>query len=231
MTGQEHSMIEPAPATEPRKPKTRRVSFGQTGQDILAEFLMIRNKIITREQGFLGTYVDIGCNDPHSGSNTFYFYERGWTGVCVDADPDLCTAFKLARPRDQIFACGIGNPERVQDFFLFDNPQHNTFNPGRARAKPERLRAVVPVRIRPLTDILAEAGVTDIAFMSIDVEGLEMEVLGSLDFTRFRPRLLLTEALRPIGALQSDPIGAFLAAQGYTLVAHTGHDSFYLAQG
>lgn len=214
--------------TAPLRPSNRRVSFGQTGQDVLAEFLMIRNKIITREEGLRGTYVDIGCNHPHSGSNTFFFYERGWSGVCVDADPDLCAVFKAARPRDQVFSCGIGMPERVMDFFLFDNPQHNTFNPGRAKAKPERLRAVVPIRIRPLEDILTEAGTTSISFMSIDVEGLEMEVLASLNLRRFRPRLLLTEALRPIGAIRSDPIFELLTGSGYELLAHTGHDSFYL---
>lgn len=217
----------PAPPATAR-PSARRVSFGQTGQDILAEFLMVRNRIITREAGLRGTYVDVGCGHPHSGSNTFYFYNRGWSGVCVDADPDLCAAFRLARPRDQVFACGIGATPREQDFFLFDNPQHNTFNPGRAKAKPNRLRGVVKLPVRPLSDVLDEAGLGEISFMSIDVEGLELEVLRSMDFARHRPRLLLTEALKPIAAVQADPIFGLLREKGYELVAHTGHDSFYL---
>ena len=34
-----------------------------------------------------GTYLDIGCNDGIDGSNTYYFHQRGWQGVCVEADP------------------------------------------------------------------------------------------------------------------------------------------------
>ena len=34
-----------------------------------------------------GTYLDIGCNDGIDGSNTYYFQQRGWQGVCVEADP------------------------------------------------------------------------------------------------------------------------------------------------
>jgi len=220
----------PGPAPTRASTRSRRISYGQTGQDILAEFLLRRNRIITREGGLRGTYVDIGCGHPHTGSNTFFFYERGWRGVCVDADPELCAAFRAARPRDTVVACGIGTSAGEQDFFLFDNPQHNSFNPARARAKPDRLRGVLKVPIRPLTDVLAEAGVGEVAFLSIDVEGFELEVLTSLDFARFRPRLVLTEALKPLAALAADPVHGLLTSRGYALAAHTGHDSFYLAR-
>lgn len=206
-----------------------RLSYGQTGQDILADFLMKRHKLVPSGR-YVGTYVDFGCNHPISGSDTYLFYNSGWSGLCVDADPALCEAFPKVRPRDTVVNCGIGAEERTLDFYIFENSQHNTFNAGRADRFPARVVAVKPVAIRTADAVLAAAGVTDIDFMSVDVEGFEMEVLLSMNLRRFRPKLLLMEALFPLARMPEDKVRVHLEKNGYILLAHTGHDAFYMAQ-
>jgi FkbM family methyltransferase len=207
--------------------KLRRVSYGQTGQDILLEFLLLRRGLIPRDPAYRGTYVDIGCNHARTGSNSFYFYERGWSGVCVDADPDVCAAFAAARPRDRVVNCGIGDEEGSLDFYIFHNSQHNTFNAKRADKDMSKLREVKRIAIRTMTSVLQEAGVGSIDFMSVDIEGMEMKMLAAMDFHVFRPKILLMEALRPLSAIAQDEMTRYLKGKDYELIAHTGHDAFY----
>ncbi|MFT5138435.1 MAG: hypothetical protein ACI9H8_001006 [Lysobacterales bacterium] len=62
-----------------------------------------------------------------------------------------------------------------------------------------------------------------IDFLSVDAEGHDLEVLKSLDFDRYKPRLVAVESHEPLfsGVCES-PIYQFLLAQGYCLVAWCG---------
>ena len=35
-----------------------------------------------------GIFVDVGAGHPIYLSNTYFFEKNGWTGVCIDADPN-----------------------------------------------------------------------------------------------------------------------------------------------
>lgn len=207
-----------------------RISYAQTGQDILIEYLMRKRKIITKDPNYAGVYVDIGCNSPKGSSNTYYFYQRGWSGVCIDADPTLIEHFKKVRPRDQCFACAVGLEERTEKFYIFENSQHNTFDADRAKRYPDRVRSSVDIKITPVYKILEEAKVSHIDFMSIDVEGFEHEVLSSMNFEIHRPKIILLEARQPIKTIFDDKITQLLEEKGYELVSHTGHDAFFITK-
>src|SRR5258707_446701 len=66
--------------------------YGQCGEDLIVA------KVLTDSTGF---YVDVGCNHPINGSNSYLFYQRGWRGVCIDAVASFGPLFAEARPRDQ----------------------------------------------------------------------------------------------------------------------------------
>ena len=52
--------------------------------------------------------------------------------------------------------------------------------------------------------------------MSIDTEGLDLEVLQSNDWQRYRPGLLIVELLDcPLTELSGHPISQFVASHGY----------------
>src|SRR5690606_1486705 len=75
----------------------------------------------------------------------------------------------------------------------------------------------VPVPVRPLDDVLADAGIEgDIHFCKIDVEGLEADVLAGFDLRRWRPWVLVIESTRPNGREQThDAWEPLVLEQGY----------------
>ena len=208
-----------------------RVSHAQTGQDVLVDFLLRRHRIIPKgPEPYEGFYVDLGCAFPVKHSNTYFFYERGWSGLCVDANPDMEAAFRRVRPRDAFVNLGIGGEKATLEFFLFANPELNRFGGSKARVGPrEALRSVEVVVDTPaaLLHRHVAAGRT-IDFMSMDLEGLELAALGGMDWEAHRPRLLLIEAFGAPDKVAASPEATLLRAQDYELVASTGHDAIFL---
>jgi FkbM family methyltransferase len=199
-------------------------SYGQNGEDLVLDRMLERKK--------LGFYVDVGAHHPVRFSNTYLFYRRGWRGVNIDALPGSMRLFRRHRPRDINIECGVAAREGTLAYFRFDEPALNTFSEAEAKLKdapPYRLIDSVQVRVRPLRDILAESLPPGqaIDFMSIDVEGLDLEVLGSNDWGRFRPAIVLAETLRAdVLELRAAPVVRLLAEAGYRPVAKA-YDSVY----
>ena len=61
--------------------------------------------ILADADGFVGTYLDIGCSNPIKDSNTFRLYMAGWRGVCVDIRK--IRRYKWYRPRDRFMQATI----------------------------------------------------------------------------------------------------------------------------
>ena len=204
----------------PLLPAYSKLSFSQEGED------MILSRIFDmQEKGF---YVDIGAHHPYKYSNTFYFYRRGWNGINVDAMPGSMEIFNNWRPRDINIEMGVGLKEETKKYCQFDEPALNGFDlqlsSMRIQTTKYKIIAEVDVQIQPLKQIL-DAQMpenTHIDFMSIDVEGMDLDVLKSNDWDRYRPTVILAEAL------SNDPsqdnrgtVSEYLKNLDYTPVANT----------
>lgn len=169
-----------------------------------------------------GFYVDVGAFSPKHLSNTFWFYRRGWRGINVDAAPGSMDAFRRIRPRDVNLETAVSDVEGEVSFWLWSthaatntlSPEHVAKQRSEGAAPPREIR----VRTRTLTSILEEhlpAG-QRIDFLSVDVEGHDLPVLRSLDWSRYRPELVLVEnELDSAEGLSGSPISAFLAQVDY----------------
>ena len=94
------------------------ISYSQTGEDIIIDFLIGAKKI----KDF--TYLDIGANQPVKFNNTYKFYEKGYKGVCIEPDPHIHAALSKKRPKDICLNIGIaGNASSGTDFYIMDNPR------------------------------------------------------------------------------------------------------------
>src|SRR5256885_10331975 len=67
-----------------------------------------------------GTYIDIGGGHPVAGSASFWFYERGWSGVVVEPQSDLAELHRRIRPRDTIVETVVGRTSGEIEFFKVD---------------------------------------------------------------------------------------------------------------
>lgn len=152
--------------------------FGQWGEDRwLAEHLV---------PPAVGVFVDVGAGDGTRGSNTRYFENHGWTGLCVDADPRNHTL--LARRRCTVATCAIATRVGRRPFSMYKGKPSWSGLGDRGTAYTS-----ISVDCRTLEDLLTEAGIGRIDLLSIDVEGDELDVWNSFAATRHRPGIVIIE--------------------------------------
>jgi FkbM family methyltransferase len=169
-----------------------------------------------------GYFVEIGANQPKNLSQTFDLEQKGWTGVLIEPQPDL--AEELRRQRSaKVYAeaCSSrGNAGARLTLHLAGG--HSSFNKSLnlAEIKPH---GAIEVPVRTLDQILTDAGIPHIDFISIDVEGHELEVLDGFDLARWRPRLILIEDL-----LLHLRLHRSLTRRGYRWLRRTGMNNWYV---
>jgi FkbM family methyltransferase len=170
-------------------------SWSQGGEDLVLE-QVFRFIGISRP-----TYIDIGAYDPIIGSNTYLFYRKGSRGVLVEPNPIMADRLSRGRPGDTVLNVGIGvTDQREADFYVVgDRSQINTFSKEQADRYLEEnenaIRKVLKIPLVNINKVLAEHFEGAPNLFSIDVEGLDLAILESLDFTRFRPQVFCVETL------------------------------------
>src|SRR5262249_15006678 len=147
-----------------------------------------------------GTYIDVGAGHPVADNVSFWFYERGWSGIVVEPQPDLVALYGQLRPRDRAVRGLIGRERGEIDFFRGDR-LHGFSTTVREHAEKAKKFGVAYETFRmpvaTLAGLCETHGLTTIDFLKIDVEGGEADVLYGNDWTRFRPKVIVVEAVAP----------------------------------
>lgn len=190
-------------------------SFSSAGEDMILRHVIGSDKM----DGF---YVDVGAYDPVVGSNTHFFYVKGWRGINVEARPGSRARFEKVRPRDINLEVGVSRePGPLTYYFISDDSTMNSFS----REFLERTGAIkavtreIKVQVMPLSEILERhlpAG-QPIDFMNVDVEGHDLKALESNDWERFRPRFVVVEDVE-VDPEKSKIVG-FMRGRGYGVIA------------
>lgn len=199
---------------------TRSAFYSQSGEDIII------SKLLPQRKGF---FVDVGAFHPKRYSNTYVLYRRGWRGINIEPSPRGVSLFKLFRGRDITIQAGVSEKEEIRTYYRFSHPGMNTFSREQAQEVQKknwvRFLGTSEVSCLPLSTIL-ETYVpknTPLDLLTIDVEGLDLLVLHSNDFTRFSPKVIAIEVLDFTPAYpQNNPTYLFLTQRGYVLHAYTG---------
>ncbi|HVI44790.1 MAG TPA: FkbM family methyltransferase [Chitinophaga sp.] len=147
-----------------------------------------------------GIYVDVGAHHPFRVSNTYLFYRRSWSGINIDPMPGSKALFDKYRPRDINLEMGVSVKKQQLTYFIFNEPALNTFSEDKVQEYTQNpgYRVIRERKIDtwPLSDIL-DAYLqqnSGIDFMTIDAEGLDMDVLRSNNWKRYRPDYILVES-------------------------------------
>lgn len=193
-------------------------SYSQYGEDLLVDKMIQYKKI--------GFYVDIGANDPNKFNNTRKFYERGWNGINIEPNIVLFNKICQNRYRDVNLNIGIGVENGNIPFYLINPDTLSTFDKVTAdKAVNEgfTIDSIQSVNVSRLDEVLrthAEDKVID--FLSLDVEGFELEVLESNDWVDFRPRLIMIEVNRA-----EQEINMFMERVAYQSVYSNGTNTIF----
>src|SRR3954471_3881331 len=181
-----------------------------------------------------GFYIDIGAGHPVADNVSFWFYERGWQGIVVEPQSELAALYARLRPRDVVSRSLVGRESGEADFHLVDR-LHGLSTTREDVAQNIRAYNADYRTLRLPVTTLAELcechGVGAIDFLKIDVEGAESDVLFGGDWKRFRPKVIVAEAVTPLESEQGwQDWEPFLIAQGYRFALFDTLNRFYVAE-
>jgi len=182
-----------------------------------------------------GLCVEVGAFDGKQCSNTYAFEMLGWNCLLVEPDPEMAQRCHQNRPRSQVIQAAIG-PASASGSVSFHKVRTDadwsgmmSFTDGNADhlEKCRRMGAKIEqisVPYRSLNSVLGESDQV-VDFISIDVEGHELDVLDGLDLDRFRPTVIMTENTYD---RENDQVGNYLTCRGYKLHSTIGCNQLFV---
>jgi FkbM family methyltransferase len=213
--------------------KTVGTFFSQYGQDLYIASLLISqfNKIKSR------VVIDIGANHPQKFSNTFFFEKYlGCETIAVDPLREFEAQWLDLRERAKFYNFALGS-EEGEVILNVPSKQDSMFSYLDTEDSRRLFKATFcerrSVKMTTLNHILESHNVFDILFMSIDVEGSELEVLRGIDFNRQKFQCVLIEN-NSDGYFGNENIRNYMTSKGYIYFARIGwgddlflHPSFF----
>lgn len=195
-------------------------SYSQFNEDLIIDLLFK-----SKTNGF---YLDVGANDPSFCNNTKRFYDKGWSGINIEPGKDAFERLCVCRPRDTNLNIGMGFAKGTLTFYqIIENSQLSTFDKKLATTTAAKFGLTVEeieIAIWQLVDVF-EHYVMDkqVDFMSVDAEGLDLEVLQSNDWDRFRPTFVIVE----IDKGYRDIVG-YMKYCNYILIYNNEHNGIFI---
>ena len=206
--------------------------YSQFGQDLFVLEDVFKNK----KNGF---FVDIGGNHPTSGNNTYLLELNGWRGLAVEPQEYLRLLWQEKRQTECLHFV-IGDSDNEVIFVEGEGEEHGlsgveNYSECKDGAKKIKLKQ------RTLKSILSERNIIEIDYLSIDVEGYELQVLKGIDFSRVNIKIIGLEndngfckfpviGKRLGSEFGNNQVRKFLKKKGYKYIARVFCDDFFIKE-
>lgn len=206
----------------------KKISYSQCGEDLILSFVFSDLRVERP------SYIDIGTNHPVELNNTYLFYSKGSKGICIEPDSILYREIIKKRKNDVCINAGIGIDDQTSaDFYVMSTRTLNTFSRETAQQYVAygnlKIEEIVQVPLISLNSIMKKHFIPD--YISLDVEGFEMPILESIDFTLYRPKAFCIETLTYTENKTEEkivPIIDFMTKQGYFVYGDTYINSIFV---
>ena len=188
-----------------------------------------------------GFYVELGANDGALASNSYYFeLKKNWKGILIEPAPNLFLSRKKRRGKNNFVFCNACVPFDYKNEFVsmiycdamtiskdldldIENPEKFVLD-GEKHLLTREETFSFGAKASTLNDLLLKGSAPNlIDFLSLDVEGAELEVLKGIDFEKFRFKYIVLES-RNIKLTKS-----FLSNHSYELVERITENDYLFA--
>jgi FkbM family methyltransferase len=180
------------------------------------------------------SYLDIGAHHPTNISNTRLFYDTGSRGINVEANPHLFQQFMVDRPDDVNLSFGVGVESGFLNFYMVDEYSgRNSFDYETvatfiADYPAFSITQVKELPVMTVAQILSNRTIPD--FLTIDVEGLDYDILKSIDFKRYPFKLICVEVGGSDKINYADAVSLLLEDNGYFSLIRCGANLIFVAK-
>lgn len=202
------------------------ISYAQCGDDLFVMNLFNNLGMKTF------SYLDIGAHNPYIISNTALFYQRGCRGVNVEANPNLIGDFNKYRPDDINLNVGIGVKEEYMPFYMIDASSGlNSFSKETIEERISNWENkdikldIINVPVITLNTLIKRYCKNIFPdFLTIDIEGMDYDVLSNFDLNVNGPIVIDVEIIGDIGCRMKK----MLDNQGYKAIFRCGSNLIFI---
>lgn len=208
----------------------RKASYSQSGEDLIVKYIFDAVGISKP------SYLDIGAHHPFLFSNTALFYENGSRGINIEPDPQLFAEFTQHRTEDINLNIGISDKAEELDFYIMSAAYLNTFS----REEAEKYACEQNIKINEVRKITVDTISSTLEkynfgkypdFLSLDVEGLDEQILFSMDFSQETPTVICVETISYSNkgdGKKNYAIIQFIESKGYMVYADTNINTIFV---
>lgn len=148
-----------------------------------------------------GFYIDIGCYHPLKYSQTYKLYKLGWSGINLDISKESIDLFKSFRSKDKNLNIGISNKAGFENFYFTKkisttNSLNNKYLKESINFKKKFLRKI---QTQTIDQLFEENNISEVDFLKIDCEGMDLSIIKTLDFSKYKINFLSIEFLYESG--------------------------------
>ncbi len=181
---------------------------------------LIRNFFYNKLDGY---YVDVGANEPIKESQTYHLEKLGWGGLLIEALPYYANLLKKQRS-GKVIQYAVSSPKNQNKKLKFIVAGgHSTLNENPI-ALGDFSNKITTVTCRTLDSILKDNKVLeDFDFISIDIEGHELEMFEGFNLNKWQPKLVLLE-----DHVTNHKKHDLMKKNGYQVILRTGLNSWYV---
>ena len=205
-----------------------RLAYSHWGVDlIITKLLNSKNK---------GIYIDVGCHHPFLNNHSYLLYKSGWVGINIDIDYNSIDMFNFFRKSDVNIQTAVTDHKGEVDLFFYHNrAAKNTISKEFGSDAKEQKK----INSDTLNNIIENSKFKNskIDFVSIDVEGNEMNVLNGFNLKKYKPKLILLEFILPnkkefyeknINEITNSEVYKFLIKNEYKLINWNHDDLLFM---
>lgn len=182
---------------------------------------------LTGDEPRKGVFIELGAGDGLEKSNSLAFEEKlGWTGLLIEASPSLYSQLQQNRPNATcVRACAAGSA--IEKVFAEDGLSGGT-TAIQLQNENSTWISVTCQSLSSLIDMhLGDRG-SHIDYLSLDVEGSELEILRSFNFHKHKVDVISIEVPDFLPEIMYKRLSKLLIRNGYRFLERIVIDEIWV---